>query len=107
MNSERQKREEEIERLVRGTGLSPAPDVAFEEKVRKAAAAIGEEEARRIQKTERPEPRKRPISPKTAGVWLLVLGVGLAFSMPNAGAALILCGIGAIVWATVRKSSKK
>jgi hypothetical protein len=107
MNSERQKREEEIERLLRGTGLSRESDAAFEEKVRKAAAAIAEEEVRRIQKTERPERLKRSISPATAGLWLLVLGAGLAFSMPNAGAVLILCGIGAIVWANVWKSSKK
>jgi hypothetical protein len=107
MTSERQKREEEIERLLSGTGLSREPDVAFEEKVRKATAAIGEKEARRIQKTERPGRLKRPISPATAGVWLLVLGVGLAFSMPNVGALVILCGIGAIVWANFWKSSKK
>jgi hypothetical protein len=107
MTSERQKREEEIERLLRDAAFSKERNVAFEEQVRKAAAAIGEREARRIQKTERPRRLKRPLGPATAGVWLLVLGAGLAFSVPNVGAVVILCGIGLMVWAAVLKSSKK
>jgi hypothetical protein len=106
MKSERQKREEEIERLLRAVGLTGESDAAFQEKVRKAASDI-EAEAKEIQKDERPQRRKLAINPGTAGVWLLALGAGLAFSMPNAGAALLLCGIAAIVWATFLKSSKK
>ena len=108
MNSERQKREEEIARLMRETGVSPESDVAFREEVRKTAAALIEEETSRIQKSERAKLPKWSINPLTAGVWLLVLGVAaFVLSMPAAGAALLLCGIAAIVWATVLKQSKK
>jgi hypothetical protein len=107
MNSERQKREEEIERLMHETGLSRERDIAFQEEVRKVASAIGEEEARKIQKTERAERRRQPISPRTVGLWVLVLGAGLALSMPSLGALIIICGIAAIVWDTFLKSSKK
>ncbi|MGH7827784.1 MAG: hypothetical protein ACREQ7_21745 [Candidatus Binatia bacterium] len=107
MDSERQKREDEIEKLMQGTDRSRELDVAFQEEVRKAASAIFEEEANKIQKTERAERRKRSISPSTAGLWLLMLGAGLAFSIPSLGAALIVCGIAVIVWATFLKSPKK
>jgi hypothetical protein len=107
MNSERQKREEEIERLMQGTGLSRERDVAFQEEIKKVASAIAEQEARKIQKTERAERRKQPISPRTAGLWLLVLGAGLALSMPSLGAVIIVCAIAVIVWDTFVKSSKK
>ena len=89
---------------MRGEDLSREPDAAFQEEVRKAASAIIEKEASRIQKTERAERRKRSISPMTAGVWLVVIGTGLALSIPSLGALLIVCGIAAIVWA---KSSRK
>jgi hypothetical protein len=107
MSSERQKRDEEVERIMRGAGLSKEADVAFQEKVKKAASAIVEEQASRIQKTERAERRKQPISPATAGVWLLVLGVGLALFAPSMGAALMVCGIAIFVWATFMKPPKK
>jgi hypothetical protein len=107
MNSERQKREEEIERLVQGAGLSRERDIAFQEEVRKVASAIAEQETKKIQKTERMERRKQPISPRTAGLGLLVLGAGVALSMPTLGAVIIICGIAAIGWDTFLKSSKK
>ncbi|HSE88130.1 MAG TPA: hypothetical protein VLJ79_18040 [Candidatus Binatia bacterium] len=107
MSSERQKREEEIERLMQGVGLSRERDIAFQEEVRKVASAIAEQEARKIQKTERGERLKQPISPRTAGLWILVLGAGLALSMPSLGAVIIVCGIAAIVWDTFLKSAKK
>jgi hypothetical protein len=107
MNSERQKREQEIERLMRGAGQSREPDAAFQEQLRKAASAIVEEETRRIEKMERVQQHKRSVSPTTGALWLLVLGAGLAFSVPTAGAALIVCGIAVMVWATFLKSSKK
>jgi hypothetical protein len=107
MNSERQKREEEIERLMQGVGLSRERDIAFQEEVRKVASAIAEQEARKIQKTERGTRFKQAISPRTAGLWILVLGAGLALSMPSLGAVIIVCGIAAIVWDTFLKSAKK
>jgi hypothetical protein len=106
MKSEREKREEEIERLMREAGLKREPDIAFQESIRKAAAAIVEEDAKKTEKSER-VPRSRSISPATVGLWLLVLGAGVAFSMPSLGAALILCGIAVFVWATFLKSPKK
>jgi hypothetical protein len=107
MNSERQKREEEIERLMQGRGLSRERDVAFQEEIKQVASAIAERETKKIQKTERTEPRKPPISPRTAGLGLLVLGAGLALSIPTLGAVIIICGIVAILWDTFLKSSKK
>jgi hypothetical protein len=108
MNSEREKREAEIEKLKQGAGLSRDSDVAFKDEVKKATSAIVQEEISRIQRTERAEQRKRSIRPTTTGLWLLVLGAaGVAFSMPGLGAALIVCGIVAIVWDTVWKPSQK
>ena len=106
MKSEREKREEEIERLMREAGLKREPDIAFQEAIKKAAAAIVEEDAKKLAKTER-VPRDWSISPTTAALWLLVLGAGVAFSMPSLGAALILCGIALFLWATFLRSSKK
>ena len=106
MKSEREKREEEVERLLREAGLKREPDIAFQEAIRKAAAAIVEEDAKKIEKSER-VPRNRSISPATAGLWILVLGAVVAFSLPSLGAALIFCGIAVVVWATFSKSSKK
>ena len=107
MNSERQKRQEEIERIMREAGVSREADVAFQEEVRKTAAAIIEKEASRIQKSERTRRRKRSISPVTAGVWLLVLGaVGFIFSVPSLAAMLFLCGIAVIAGAIFPKLSK-
>ena len=108
MNSERQKREQEIERLMQGASLTREAEVAFQEELRKTASAIFEEETRRIQKSERVARPKRSISPATTGLWLLVLGVaGVVFSMPRLGGVLLACGIAAIVWETVLKSSNK
>jgi len=115
MDSERQKREQEIEKLMRGTGPSRESDIAFQEEVRKAASAIIEEDTIKIETTEEAERldqssatgRKGLISAATAGLWLLILGAGLAFSIPTLGAVLIACGIAAIVWSTFLKSSNK
>jgi hypothetical protein len=108
MNSERQKREEEIARLMRETGVNREVDVAFREEIRKTAAAIIERETDRIQKSELVKPSRRFINPLTAGLWLLVLaGAAFVFSMPALGAALLVCGIAALVWPTVLKQVKK
>jgi hypothetical protein len=108
MNSERQKREEEIQRLIQGTSLTPDAEVAFQAELRKTASAILEEETRKIQKSERTERPKRSISPATVGLWLLVVGVaGFVFSMPLFGGLALVCGIAGIVWDTVLKLSNK
>jgi len=92
---------------MREAGVSREADVAFQEEVRKTAAAIIEKEASRVQKSERPGRRKRSISPVTAGVWLLILGaVGFIFSVPSLATMLFLCGIAVIVWVTFPKLSK-
>jgi hypothetical protein len=106
MKSEREKREEEVQRLMREAGLKREPDIVFQEAIKKAAAAIVEENAKKIEKSER-VPRSLTLNPATAGLWLVVLGAVVSFSLPSLGAALILCGIGVIVWATFLKSSKK
>ena len=99
MNSERQKREQEIEKLIQGTTLSRDAEVEFQEKIRKTASAIFEEETRKIQKNERVERPKRSISVATAGLWLIVVGVaGFVFWMPVLGGAAVVGGVAAIVW---------
>lgn len=107
MNSERQKRQEEVERILREAGESREADVAFQEEVRRTAAAIIEKEASRIQKSEQANRRKRSISPVTTGVWLLVLGaVGFILSMPSLATVFFLCGIAVIAWGIFSKLSK-
>jgi hypothetical protein len=107
MNSERQKREEEIARLMRESRVNREADVAFREEIRKTAAAIIQKETSRIQQSE-PVKSKRFINPLTAGLWLLVLaGAAFVFAMPAAGAVLLVCGIAAIFWPTVLKQAKK
>lgn len=108
MNSERQKREQEIEKLIQGTTLSREAEVEFQEKIRKTASAIFEEETRKIQKNERAERPKQSINVATAGLWLIVLGVaGFVFWMPALGGAAVVCGIAAIVWDTFLKPANK
>ena len=107
MNSERQKREEEVERLIRDAGLRREPDLAFQEEVRKAASAIVEQDTHKIQKSEQTKRTKRSISLATVGLWILVIGAGLAFSTPSLGAPLMFCGIAVIIWTTFLKPGKK
>lgn len=106
MNSERQKREEEIERLMRGAGLGQEPDVAFQERMKKAASDIIAEETSKIKKTERPERRRRSFSLKAAALWVLVLGAVLSFYVPSAGALVLLFGIALLAWAHLGSSAK-
>jgi hypothetical protein len=99
MNSERQKREREVQRLIEGAGLSRDAEVEFQEEVKKTAAAIFEHETRKLQKNEPAERPKRFVNAATAGLWLIVLGVaGFVFWMPTFGAAAAVCGTAAIVW---------
>ena len=107
MNSERKKRQAEIERIMRQAGANREADIAFQEEVRKSAATIIEKKARRLQKNDQPRRRKRSISPVTAGVWLLVLGaVGFVLSVPSLASMFFLCGIALIVWGTFPKLSR-
>lgn len=107
MNSERQKREEEIERLMKGAGLSPEAEIAFREQVKKASSAIFEQETTKIEKDAHSESDNRSISPLTIGLWIVILGIGLTFVMPPLGGLLLLCGFAVIAWATLMKSSKR
>jgi hypothetical protein len=108
MNSEREKREQEIQKLIQGARLSREAEVEFQEKIRKTASAIFEEETRRLQKSERAERPKRSINVATAGLWLIVLGIaGFVFWMPAVGGAAVVCGIAAIVWDTFLKPDNK
>ncbi|HXV80519.1 MAG TPA: hypothetical protein VEG60_11620 [Candidatus Binatia bacterium] len=107
MNSEREKREQEIERIMSELGRNRESDVAFQEEIKKTAAAMIEKETVQIEKGDRAERPKRPINPVTVGGWLLLLGAAaLVFSMPNLGGVLLLCGLIVIVWATISRLSK-
>lgn len=106
MKSQRQKRQAEIEKIMRESDARLDPDIAFQDEVRRTAAAIIEREASRIQKSERFRRRKKSITPLTAGVWLLMLGaVGFIFSVPGLAAVFFLCGIAGIAWATFSRVS--
>jgi hypothetical protein len=108
MDSERQKREKEIARLLQQTEVNRETDVAFQEEIRRTAAAILEKETGRIQKSEPVKVAKRALTPLTAGLWLLVFAAAaFVLSMPEAGVTLLVCAIAAIVWATLLKQSKK
>jgi hypothetical protein len=107
MNSERQKREREIERIMAEASRNRATDAAFQEEIKKTAAAIIEKETARIEKSDRAERPKRFISPMTVGGWLLLLSaLGFIFSMPELGGVLLLCGIITIIWTAIPRSSK-
>jgi len=108
MDSEREKREQEIQKLIQGADRSREAEVEFQEEIRKTASAIFEEESRKLQISERAERPRRSINLATAGLWLIVLGVaGFVFWMPALGAAAVVCGIAAIVWDTFLKPSIK
>ncbi|HWO43302.1 MAG TPA: hypothetical protein VNO43_15990 [Candidatus Eisenbacteria bacterium] len=108
MKSEEQKRKEEISKLVRDKHRSGQADIAFQEKVRKAAAQIFEEETIKLRQTERPERPKRWIHPAPVGLWLVVLGVAaFVLEVPSFGAMLVVSGIAALVWEKLPASIKR
>ena len=108
MDSEREKREQEIQKLIHGADGSREAEIEFQEEIRKTASAIFEEESRKLEISERAERPRRSINLATAGLWLIVLGVaGFVFWMPALGAAAVVCGIAAIVWDTFLKPSIK
>ncbi len=108
MNSERQKREQEIERLMQGTGLTPEAEVQFQEEIKRTASAIFEEETRKLQKSEQPKRRKASVNIATIGLWMIALAVaGFVFHLPLLGAMALVCGIAGILWDTVLKPSTK
>jgi Flp pilus assembly protein TadB len=108
MSSERQKRQQEIEKLMQSTASSREAEIEFQEEIRKTASSIFAEETRKLQRTERVERPKRSINVATVGLWLIVLGVaGFVFWMPAAGTVAIISGIGAIIWDMFLKPDKK
>jgi hypothetical protein len=109
MALERQKREEEIERLAREIGrLIRESDPETQEELKEAASAVMREEAqsRGAQKTPQPE-RQRKMNPMAAGLGLLVVGAGLAFLIPAVGVVLIVIGFAAVIWGAVISGFKK
>ncbi len=107
MNSERQKREEEIARIIANSTARRNTDLGFQEEVRKAAAENINRETSRIEKTERAEGRKLTINVKTAGVALLIVGAGVSLFMPGVGAVLLLGTIAGIAWISLTKRRQK
>jgi len=108
MDSERQKREQEIERLIQGADLNPEAGVQFQEEIKKTASAIFEKETRKLQESEQPKRRKWSVHIVTLGLWMIAVGVaGFVFDMPLLGAAALACGIAAILWDWIPKPSKK
>lgn len=111
MKKDREKRDQEAQRLIHGAGVSRDAEVEFQEKIRKTASAIFEEETRKLQKTERGERGGRPkhsINVATVGLWLIVLGVaGFVFWMPALGGIAIVCGSAAIIWEFFLKPASK
>jgi hypothetical protein len=108
MKKEREKRDRELQRLIHGPGVSREAEVEFQEEIRKTAAAIFEQETRKLQQTERVERPKRSINMATVGLWLIVLGVaGFVFWMPAFGGGAIAFGIAAIVWEIFLKPASK
>jgi hypothetical protein len=104
MKSDRQKREEEIERLLRGESVRREPDLAFQEKVREAASAIIQEDADRTEKRERATRRRLALGPRNPGLWILLAGAALSFAMPFLGGLLLLGGIAALLWSLRSRS---
>ena len=108
MKSEQQKREEEIAKLVGAKHQSGQADVAFQEKVKRAAAAIFEEETIKLRQNEPPEQPKRWMHPAPVGLWLVVLGVAaFVLGVPSLGATLVICGIAALIWGKLSASVKR
>jgi Flp pilus assembly protein TadB len=99
MKTEREKRDQEVQRLIHSVTGSREAEVEFQEKIRKTTSTIFEEETRKLKKTERVERPKRSISVATVGLWLIVLGVaGFVFWMPAFGGVAIVSGVAAIIW---------
>ena len=110
MKSRRHKPGKEIEEFLRQARLDRESDAAFREQLRKAAAAMVEEETVKISRSERPTYRK-PLArhlrrPVTAGLLLLVAGAVVGFSLPVLGWAAIICGLGAILWGYFSRPGK-
>ena len=108
MKKEREKRNQEVQRRIHGSGISRDAEVEFQEKIRKTASAIFEEETRKLQEAERVQRPKRSINMATLGLWLIVVGVaGFVFWMPAFGGGAIAFGIAAIVWEIFLKPASK
>jgi len=104
MDSERRKREKEIERLVSGMETSRDSEAAFREDVRKAAAELFQRETRRIEQDERPTQRPRRKAPRlrTWGIGLIVTGaIAVVLEVPALGGLLVVAGVVAFLWDTV------
>ena len=104
MDSERRKREKEVERLVSGISVSRESEAAFREEVRKAASELFQKETRRIEQDERSAPPRARKSPRlrTWGVGLLVIGaLTIVVEMPGLGGLLFVLGIAAFLWDTL------
>jgi hypothetical protein len=108
MDSKRQKREKEIERLVSGAPISRESEAAFREEVRKTAAELFQKETHRIQEDERPAaPRTKKARPlRTWGIGLIVAGAAaVVLEILPLGGLLIFLGVGALFWSSLGQRS--
>jgi len=104
MDSERRKREKEIERLVSGIPASRDSEAAFREEVRKAASELFHRETRRIEEDERltRSPRRKAPRLRTWGIGLIILGaIAVVLEVPAVGGLLVVAGLILILWDTV------
>jgi hypothetical protein len=106
MDSERRKREKEVERLVNGTPVSRDSEAAFREEVRKTASELFQKETRRIEQDERPATSRKSKSTRLRmwGIGLIVIGAGaIVLEVPALGGLLFVLGVGVFFWDTLAR----
>ena len=106
MDSERRKREKEVERLLSGISISRESEAAFREEVRKTASELFQKETRRVEQDERPAIPRKSKSPRSKiwGIGLIVGGaVAILLEIPALGGLLFVLGLGVFFWDTLAR----